>query len=54
MVPAAVAGEAAVKRRLAGVAERRVAQVVRQCHRLGQILVQLERARDGARDLRHF
>ena len=35
-----------------GVAERRVAEVVGQADGLGQHLVELERARDGARDLR--
>ena len=44
----------AVERLLAGMAERRVAEIVRQRQRLGQILVETERAADRARDLRHF
>ena len=36
---------------LARVAERRMAEVVRQDDRLDQVLVRAERARDGARDL---
>ncbi len=42
------------KRFFAGMAERRVAEVVRQRDRLGQILVQRQHPRDGAGDLRHF
>ena len=37
---------------LAGVAERRMSEVVAERDRLGQILVQAQRARDAARDLR--
>ena len=37
---------------LADVAERRVAQIVAKGNRLCQVLVQVERPRDGARDLR--
>ena len=36
------------------MAERRVAEIVRQRQRLGQILVERQRAGDAARDLRHF
>jgi len=43
-----------VERLLAGMAERGVAEVVRQGQRLGQILVEPQGAADGARDLRHF
>ena len=43
-----------VQRLLAGMAEGRVAEVVRQRHRLGQILVQPQPAGDGAGDLRHL
>ena len=43
-----------VERLLAGMAERRVAEIVGQRQRLGEILVEAERAGDGARDLRHF
>ena len=44
----------AVQRALAGVAERRMAQVVRQRQRLGQVLVERQHAGDGAGDLRHL
>ncbi len=40
----------AVERILAGVTERRMAEVVAQPDRLGQVLVQAQRPRDGARD----
>ncbi len=40
----------AVERLLAGVAEGRVAEVVPEADRLGQVLVQPQRPRDGARD----
>ena len=46
------ARERGVERLLAGVAERRVADVVRQAQRLGQVLVEPERAGDHAADLR--
>jgi hypothetical protein len=36
------------------VAERRVPEVVRERDGLGQVLVGRQRARDRARDLRHF
>ena len=41
-----------VERLLARVAERRVAEVVPEADRLGQVLVQPQRARDRARDAR--
>ena len=53
-VDAPVAGDAARERLLAGVAERRVPQIVPERDGLGQVLVQPERPRDGARDLRHL
>ncbi len=37
---------------LAGVSERRVAEIVAERDRLGQLLVQVQHLRDGARDLR--
>jgi hypothetical protein len=40
------------ERILPGVAERRVAEIVGERQRLCQILVETERATDGARDLR--
>ena len=45
---------AAAERALAGMAEGRVAQVVRQRQRLGQVLVEPQHAGDGAGDLRHL
>ena len=39
---------------LAGVAERRMAQVVRQSHGLGQVRIQLQRRGHRAGDLRHL
>ena len=44
--------QARVQRRLADVAERRVAEVVAQPDRLGQVLVEAQRPRHGPRDLR--
>ena len=41
-----------VEHALAGVAERRVPEVVAERDRLGQLLVQVQHFRDGARDLR--
>ena len=41
----------AVELLLAGVGERRVADIVRQRQRLGQVFVQLEDSRQGARNL---
>ncbi len=46
--------QASVDHVLADVAERRVAEVVPEPDRLGQVLVEAERAGDGARDLRHL
>ena len=43
-----------LQRVLAGMAEGRVAEVVRQRDRLDQVLVQPQRARDRAAELRHF
>ncbi len=43
-----------VERFLAGMAERRVAEIVGQRQRLGEILVERQRAGDAARDLRHL
>jgi hypothetical protein len=54
VLEAAVLAHAGVQRILPGVAERRVAEVVRQRHRFDQVLVQVEQAGDGAADLRHF
>ena len=54
VVEAAVRRHQAVEFALAGMAEGRVAEVMGQGQRLGQILVEPERARDGAGDLRHL
>ena len=43
-----------VERLLAGMAERGVAEVMREADRLGQILVEAQRAAGVAGDLRHF
>ena len=51
--PAGV-GERGAQRILAGMAERRMAEVVGEAQRLGQVLVEAERAGDGAADLRDF
>ena len=48
--PAEALVQRAVERLLAGVAEGRVAEVVAEADRLGQVLVQPQRARDRARD----
>ena len=54
VVEAAVLLHQSVERALAGMAERRVAEVVRQGHGLRQVLVEPERARQGPRDLRRL
>ncbi len=43
-----------VERRFAGVTERRVAEVVAERDRLGEVLIEPQRAGDGASDLRDF
>ena len=53
VVPEA-AGHERVEHALAGVAERRVAEVVAERDRLGELLVQPQHLGDGARDLRHL
>ena len=54
VIEAAERREAFVERPLASVAERRMAEVVRQRKRLGQILVEAERTGECTGDLRHF
>ncbi len=54
VVEAAVGGHAGVKRLLAGMAEGGVAEVVGERHRLGEIVVEPERARKRPGDLRHL
>ncbi len=51
VVEAAVSLHGAIERALAGVAERGMAEVMRQRDRLGQILVEAELAGDRAGDL---
>ena len=51
VIEAAAGSEAAIERTLAGVAERRVAEVVGERQRLGEVLVEPERARERAGDL---
>src|SRR5262249_15022242 len=52
VIEAAAGGEAAIERALAGMAERGMAEVVGERQRLGQILVEPERARERAGNLR--
>ena len=52
LVVVEAAGHERVEHALAGVAERRVAEVVAERDRLGQLLVQAQHLGDGARDLR--
>src|SRR5665213_1446332 len=54
MRKAAVLAHGLVERLLAGMAEGRVAEVMRQRQRLGEMLIQAQRPRQAARDLRHF
>ena len=54
MVEAAEVGEAGIERALAGMAERRMAEVVGERQRFREILVEAERAGQGAGDLGHF
>src|SRR5437870_3637857 len=49
--PAAI-GQALIKRALAGMAERRMSEIVAERAGFGQILVEPERAGERARDLR--
>ena len=54
VVEAAERREAVVERALAGMAERRMAEVVAERRGLGQVLVEPERAGERAGDLGHF
>ena len=54
VVEAAPGAHALVESVLAGMAERRVAEIMDQRHRLGEILVAAQRTRQGTRDLRHL
>ena len=54
LVVVEAAGNQVVEDALAGVAERRVAEVVAERDRFGQLLVQPQHLGDAARDLRHL
>src|SRR5690625_888620 len=54
MIETAIPRHACRERFLAGMAERRVAEIMGKRDRLGQILVQTERPGDRAGDLRHL
>ena len=54
VVEAAEGREAGIERALAGMAERRMAEIVGQRQRLGEVFVDAERARQRARHLRDF
>ena len=54
MVEAAGLRHRRLERILAGMAERRMAEIVGEAQRLGQILVEPERAGDRPADLRDF
>ncbi len=51
VVEAAVIGHTALQRALAGMAEGRVAEIMGERHRLGQIFIESERPRERPRDL---
>ncbi len=54
MVKAAEGCEALIERALAGMAERRMAEIMRQRQGLGEVLVEPQPPRQGARHLGHF
>ena len=54
MVKPAERGQAGVERALPGMAERRMAEIVRQRQRLGEIFVESKPAGERAGHLRHF
>ncbi len=54
VVEAAIGQQHLVQRVLAGVAERRVAEIVDERHAFGEILVELQGARQRTGDLRHL
>jgi len=51
VIEAATRGKTAIERSLTGVTEGRMAEVVRERERLGQILIEAERAGERASDL---
>lgn len=54
MIEAAEVLHACIERRFTRMAEGRVAEVVSERERFGEIFVETQHTRDGARDLRHF
>jgi len=54
VIEAAAIGQCGAQRPLAGMAERRMAEVVRQAQGLGQVLVEPERARQGSSNRRNL
>ena len=54
MIEAAERTEAIIERALAGMTERRMAEIVGERQRLGKIFVEPQPPRQRARDLRHF
>ena len=54
VVEAAIVAHAGVERVLAGMAERRVAEIVAERDRFGEIVVEPKRPGERARDLRHL
>ena len=54
VIEAAELGQAGVERALAGMAERRVTEIVGERQRLGEILVETQPPRQRTRYLRHF
>ena len=54
VIEAAEAGQAFVERAFARMAERRMAEIVRQRQRFAEVLVEAKGARQRARDLRDF
>ena len=54
VVEAAMSLEAVIQRALTGMAEGRMAEIVRQCQSLGQVFVEAKLPRQCASDLGHF
>ncbi len=54
VIEAALPRHGGIERPLAGVAKGRVAEIVGESERLGQILIELKRTGDGPGDLRDF
>ena len=54
MVKPAIRLHRCIQRIFPGMSEGRMAQIMRKRQRLGQILIQAQKSRDGPRNLRHF